>query len=254
MIKFVSMCDIKISLITVCRNAAGTIQHCIETVKQQSYAHVEYIIVDGNSVDGTQEIILKNKADQHFFISEADGGMYDAINKGIGYATGAVIGLLNADDYFAHEHVLRDIAKVFSLADPDLLYADLDYVDRKGKIIRRWRSGKYVREKFNRGWMPPHPTCYAKKKLFDDFGLYHPDYGSAADYELLLRLMYVNRVRVSYLNEVTVKMTIGGISNRSLQNRVMAWKCDFRAMKDNGLKNPFIGLVLKPLRKIGQFM
>lgn len=248
------MAEVRISLITVCRNAAGTIGRCMDSVIRQRYAHVEYIIVDGNSIDGTRELILSHKADSHFFISEGDKGMYEAVNKGIRHATGAVIGLLNADDYFADEHVLGDIAHVFSSVDPDLLYADLDYVNGKGKVIRKWRSGEYVPGKFNRGWMPPHPTFYAKKKLFDDFGLYNSDYGSAADYELMLRLMYLNGAKVSYLNRVIVRMQAGGVSNSSLYNRMMAWRSDFRAMKNNGIKNPAVGLLLKPLRKIGQFI
>lgn len=248
------MVGVKISLITVCRNAAGTIQRCIDSVSGQHYKHVEHIIIDGNSVDGTLELILKHKSDNYFFTSERDAGIYDAINKGIMRATGEVIGLLNADDYFADADVLGDIAGVFSSAGPDLLYADLDYVNGKGAISRRWRSGNYLPEKFNRGWMPPHPTFYARKKLFYDFGLYDAAYGSAADYELMLRFMYLKKAKVSYLNRVIVKMETGGISNKSLSNRMMAWHCDFKAMKNNHIKYPFLGIVMKPLRKIAQFI
>jgi glycosyltransferase involved in cell wall biosynthesis len=244
---------IKISLITVCRNAVGTIARCMDSVIRQDYAHVEYIIIDGNSVDGTREMILKSKSDTHLFISEEDGGIYDAINKGIKHASGAVLGLLNADDYFADEHALGQVANVFYSDDPDLLYADLDYVDGKGKVLRKWRSGNYVPDKFNRGWMPPHPTFYAKRQLFDNFGLYNSDYGSAADYELMLRFMYLHQAKVSYLKRVIVKMETGGVSNRNLCNRMMAWQADFQAMKSNGIKNPFIAVLLKPIRKITQF-
>lgn len=248
------MDDIKISLITVCHNAADTIQRCIDSVRGQRYAHVEHIIIDGNSIDGTLELILKNKSDNYFFTSESDSGMYDAVNKGIRQATGDVIGLLNADDYFADEYVLGDIANVFSSAGADILYADLDYINGKGGIVRKWRSGNYIPDKFNRGWMPPHPTFYAKKKLFDDFGLYNTGYGTAADYELMLRFMYLKKAKISYLNRVIVKMATGGISNKKLHNRVMAWQSDFKAMKNNHIKYPFIGIMLKPLRKIPQFI
>ena len=244
----------KISLITVCYNAAGTIERCINSVARQRYMELEYIIIDGGSVDGTRELILKHKAEDHLFISERDEGMYDAINKGILRAKGDIIGLLHADDYFADDRVLTDIADVFASEDPDLLYADLDYVNKKGAIVRKWRSGQYVPGRFNRGWMPPHPTLYVKKKLFDDFGLYNTDYGTAADYELMLRFMHFNRAKVFYLNKVIVKMRSGGQSNRSLGNRMLAWKHDFNAMVCHRIPFPLLGIVLKPLRKISQFL
>lgn len=247
------MVNIKISLITVSRNAVDTIQRCIDSVAMQTYRNLEYIVIDGNSNDGTWELILESKADIHFFKSEPDQGIYDAINKGIWLAKGDVIGVLNADDYFADAQVLGNIAGCFAEGNADVVYADLDYVDSMGSVVRKWRSGKYKYDRFNFGWMPPHPTFYAKRKLFNDLGLYNIDYGSAADYELMLRFMYLNRVTICYLNKVIVKMTVGGVSNRSFNNRLRAWQADFKAMKKHGIKVPLMSVVLKPLRKIGQF-
>lgn len=247
------MVNVKISLITVSYNAENTIQRCIASVAQQSYPNIEYIVVDGNSSDNTSQIIRDNLDHVRLFISEEDEGIYDAVNKGISRCTGEVIGLLHADDFLSNADVINDIAQCFMQDEPDLLYADLDYINPYGKIIRRWRSGPFRPHKFNWGWMPPHPTFYAKKRLYDRLGLYNPDYGTAADYELMLRFMYVNQPKVSYLKKVIVKMVSGGASNKSFNNRILAWKNDYRAMKYHQLNIPILGLVLKPLRKIAQY-
>ncbi|TKC60968.1 glycosyltransferase [Pedobacter hiemivivus] len=248
------MINVKISLVTVTYNAAKTIQQCIDSVARQTYKNVEYIIIDGNSSDGTADIIRQNKAHIHYFKSEADDGIYDAMNKGIMKSTGDVVGLLNADDYFANDNVISEIVASFVQNNADILYADLDYVNPNGKVLRRWRSGNYSPGKFNWGWMPPHPTFYAKREMFEQLGLYNSRYGTAADYELMLRFMHTNKAKVCYLNKVIVNMTQGGVSNQNLLNRIKAWRCDFRAMTNNNIGMPFLGLVLKPLRKVGQFI
>lgn len=248
------MRQIRISLITVTYNAADTLQRCIQSVIEQTYSNVEYIIIDGNSTDGTLNVISDNKKHIHIFNSDPDNGIYDAMNKGTMLASGDVIGILNADDYFADNDVLERIAQAFDTTDTDLLYADLDYVDKKGAVVRKWRSGEYRQEKFNWGWMPPHPTFYARKECFKRYGLYNLDYGTAADYELMLRFMYLKKVNVFYLNKVIVKMSVGGVSNKSYKNRIRACVCDFNAMKNNGIPAPFLGTFLKPARKIFQFI
>lgn len=245
---------VKISLVTITYNAVHTIQRCIDSVICQTHKNVEYIIVDGNSSDGTQQLIMNNIAHVHLFKSEEDQGIYDAMNKGIALASGDVIGMLNADDYFADANVLTEIASSFIQHKPDLLYADLDYVNDEGLIIRKWRSGNYIHNKFNWGWMPPHPTFYVKRELFNKLGLYNIGYGTAADYELMLRFMYSHKVNIFYLNKVIVKMLSGGISNKNFKNRFKAWKNDFKAMEQNNLNSPLLGAMLKPLRKIAQFV
>lgn len=244
----------KVSLITISYNSVATIQKCIDSVAKQTYGAVEYIIIDGNSVDGTQAIILKNKFHINYFKSEPDGGIYDAMNKGLSQATGDVIGMLNADDYFSDENALTEIMRSFAKYDPDILYADLDYVDEAGSVIRKWRSGNYARKKFNWGWMPPHPTFYVKRRLFDELGQYRLDCGTAADYELMLRFMYLNQKKVFYLNKVIVKMRTGGQSNQNFRNRLNAWKHDYNAMVYHRIRLPILGVVMKPLRKVFQFI
>lgn len=161
-IKFVAMFNVKISLVTITYNAATTIQRCITSVINQTYSNIEYIVIDGNSSDGTQQIVNKNRSHIHLFKSEPDLGIYDAMNKGISLCTGDIIGVLNADDYFANENVLSEIAQSFTRHDTEILYADLDYVNNQGRVIRKWRSGHYDHHKFDWGWMPPHPTFYVK--------------------------------------------------------------------------------------------
>lgn len=248
------MGSVKISLITVTYNAASTIEHCISSVIAQTYPHIEHIVIDGQSTDATPAIINKYKIHIHQYLSEPDYGIYDAMNKGIQMATGDVIGILNADDYFADENVLQDVAGAFELSDADIIYGDIDYVNKSNQIIRKWRSGAYKNGHFNWGWMPPHPSFYARRELFSQAGLYQPQYGSATDYELMLRFIHAKKFKVYYLNKVLVKMRTGGVSNKSINNRIKAWGNDYRAMKKNGILFPHISLFLKPLRKIIQYI
>ncbi|MDF2431911.1 MAG: hypothetical protein JWP44_1542, partial [Mucilaginibacter sp.] len=245
--------NLKISLITVSLNAESTISRCIESVITQTYKNIQYIIIDGGSNDSTISIIDKYKDFIDIFISEPDNGLYDAMNKGIRMADGKVIGMLNADDFFTDRNVISKIAGVFMAQNANILYADLDFINTRGDIVRKWRSGRYKHNMFSWGWMPPHPTFYCKRKLFDEMGYYDLEYGTAADYELMLRFMHFNKVNAIYLKEVTIMMQIGGISNKSFSNRVKGLLSDMKAMRNNGILFPFITLLLKPLRKIIQY-
>lgn len=244
---------LKISLITVVYNAGDTIEKCIRSVIGQSYTAVEFIVIDGGSTDGSLEIINKFKAHIHILVSEPDHGIYDAMNKGITLASGYIVGTLNADDFFADENVLSAVAQSFIHTNADIVYGNLYYVDFHGRVIRKWLSGQCGNNSFNWGYMPPHPTFYCKRLLFEKYGFYSLEYGSASDYELLVRFMHRFRASSFYLDKVMVKMRIGGISNSSLKNRIHAWRSDYRAMRENGIRFPLLALVLKPARKLGQF-
>jgi glycosyltransferase involved in cell wall biosynthesis len=245
---------LKISLITVTRNAESTIQRCIESVISQDYANVEYIVIDGSSTDGTLDIINLYKNSIVHFVSEPDKGIYDAMNKGIKIATGDVVGILNADDCFRDENVLSEVAEAFTSNEIDALYGNLEYVKPSGIVLRRWHSGKYNVNSFNMGWMPPHPTFYCNRLLFNKFGYYNLEFGTASDYELMLRFMYLNKLRVFYLNKLMVRMNTGGASNQTLSNRIHAWKNDFKAMGKNGVTIPHLCVIFKPLRKLSQYL
>ena len=243
----------KISIITVAYNAQNTIERCINSVLQQTFKNIQYIIIDGGSTDNTVKIINKYRANIDVFVSESDNGVYDAMNKGIALATGDVIGTINADDFFADNNVLYSIAKAFAEQDTAILYGNLDYIDPNDKVVRKWRSGKYRKGIFNWGWMPPHPTFYCKKSLFEKLGGYKLDYGSAGDYELMLRFIHRNNINAYYLNKVLIKMVVGGISNKSLRNRVQAMRFDLKAMRNNNIFLPMVTILFKPLRKVAQF-
>jgi len=245
--------DLIISLITVCYNAESTIDRCINSVLAQNNKNLQFIIIDGCSTDNTLKII--NQYQQHIslLLSEPDKGIYDAINKGIKLADGQIIGLLNADDYFADENILSDVAIAFKEHNVSIIYGDIDYVNQQGKITRQWRSGLYREGLFNWGWMPPHPTFYCRKSLFYQLGFYSLEYGTAADYELMLRFMHRNKTKAFYVEKIMVKMQTGGASNKNLGNRIRAFFSDFRAMKKNNILLPLVALVFKPVRKISQY-
>jgi glycosyltransferase involved in cell wall biosynthesis len=246
--------DLKISIITVSFNARAKIKHCIESVLAQSYSNIEYIIIDGGSTDGTSQVIDQYKQHIDFFVSEPDKGIYDAMNKGIALATGDIVGTLNADDVFADTGVLDDIAESFKLSGADIVYGNLIYIKPNGGVLRKWDSGRYKDGNFNWGWMPPHPTFYCKRQLFKRFGLYDPEFGTAGDYELMLRFIHLNKVTPFYLDRIIVNMGTGGVSNFSYRNRVLAWGFDLKAMGKNGVMFPLFAIVLKPCRKILQYI
>ncbi|WP_179415188.1 glycosyltransferase family 2 protein [Mucilaginibacter sp. E4BP6] len=246
------MQDIRVSLITVTYNAESTIERCIRSVIAQNYQNIEYIVIDGASTDSTLQIINRYAQNIKIIISEPDKGMYDALNKGIKLATGDIVGILNADDYFASDDILTDVATVFMHSNTDVLYGNLDFVDVNETIIRKWRTRAYKRGNFDWGWMPAHPTFYCRKSLFNSFGVYSLEHGTAADYELMLRFMHKTEVNAYFLDKVMVKMQCGGMSNKNPVSRIKAWRFDLKAMRKNGIKFPLIALIMKPLRKMGQ--
>lgn len=243
----------KVSIITVCYNAENTIERCILSVAAQLYSNIEYIVVDGASGDSTLTIINGNKKSIDVIVSEPDKGIYDAMNKGIALASGDIIGMLNADDTFTDNNAVTEIVAAFMSKEVDVVYADLNYLKQSGRVFRKWISGAYGHGLFEKGWMPPHPTFYCKRHLFTDFGNYRLDFGTAADYELMLRIIHTQKTRVFYINKVLVNMYIGGVSNNSYSGRIKVLFLDWKAMRINGLHYPFIALLLKRLRKIEQF-
>jgi glycosyltransferase len=245
----------KISIITVTYNSAATLEHTIQSVLLQDHADVEYIIVDGASTDDTLSVIRKYRHKIAHFVSEKDEGLYFALNKGIALATGDIIGILHADDFYTNDSVLTSVDGLMSAENADGFYADLYYVDSNNtdKIIRKWRSGKYREGKFLWGWMPPHPTFFVKKEVYQEYGMFNTKLRTSADYELMLRFIHKHKIKLAYLPEFIVKMRMGGQSNASMENRVKANKEDRKAWELNGVKPYFFTLALKPLRKIFQF-
>lgn len=243
----------KISVITVCYNAASTIKSSICSVIEQDYEDVEYLVIDGGSKDGTVELIKSYLPQIQHFISEPDRGIYDALNKGIALATGDVIGILHANDVFAERNTLTIVAESFLKKQPDAVYGNLVFINNKQQIVRKWLSRPCNRYLLELGWMPPHPALFIKKDIYNLYGNYRLDFSTAADYELILRFFYRARIKTVHVDRVFVKMLTGGISNKNFLNHVIGNINDFKAMKLHLLRAPFIAVLLKPLQKIFQF-
>ena len=234
----------RVSIITVVYNGADTLAEAIESVLGQTYPHIEYIIIDGASTDGTQAVVARYGKQVNQFISEPDRGLYDAMNKGIGRATGDVIGILNADDLYANTAVISEVVALMEQQKADAVYGDLVYAQRDSpeKVTRYWQAGTYKPGAFLRGWMPPHPTFFVRTSVYRQYGYFTISLRSAADYELMLRFIHKHQIRVAYLNQVMVIMRLGGVSNSSLFNRLRANREDRIAWQLNALKPGWLTL------------
>ena len=244
-----------LSIITPTYNSATTLIDTLQSVASQDYSNIEHIIVDGASQDDTLKIVA-DFPHVSKVISEPDGGLYDAINKGIKLASGDVIGILNSDDFFAHPNVLSTIAKAFDDQHTDCLYGDVVYVqaDDTSKIIRYYSSRHFHPQKFAKGFMPAHPTFYLKKKYYEQYGLHNTQYKIAADFELLLRMLYIHKLKYTYINQPLVHMRAGGISNASLQNRMLINKEILQACQEHHVHTNKAKLYLRYFRKAMEFV
>jgi len=215
---------------------------------------VEHIVVDGGSSDGTAEAIRKTGA-AVTLLQEPPAGIYPAINTGIRAASGEIVGILHADDFYPADDVLARVAGAFEDPAVDACYGDLCYVDRAdpSRVVRYWRAGEFRSGRFENGWMPPHPTFFVRRGIYEQFGPYREDLGTAADYELMLRLLVKHHLRVAYIPRVLVHMRSGGASNASLGARWRANRMDRAAWRVNGLRPYPWTTLAKPLRKVGQW-
>lgn len=245
---------IKISVITAVFNRAQTIGQALSSVQAQTWPHVEHVVIDGASTDGTVAILHSQRDRIAVLISEKDSGIYFALNKGLAHAKGNVVGLMHSDDFFADDRVLEKVAAV--LADPavDGVYADLDYVakDPPNRIVRHWRAGTYSRKSLALGWMPPHPTLFLRRSVIEQWGGYDTSFRIAADYDSILRYLGMGNIRLAYIPEVFVKMRVGGESNRSLARIIRKSREDYRALRKNDVGG-LVALFWKNFSKIGQF-
>ena len=246
----------KISIITAVLNGRNTIGDTIKSISDQVYKNVEHIIIDGGSTDETVEVIKRYINNTTKLISEPDKGIYDALNKGLRLSSGDIVGILNGDDFYAHEKVLEIVAGVFEKNNVDSCYGDLQYVDKIdiNKVTRYWKSSEYRHGKFKYGWMPPHPTFFVRREIYEKFGCFDTDFQIAADYELMLRFLERYTVSTHYIPEVLIKMRVGGVSNRSLKNLFIKSCEDYKAWKINNLHGGFHIILLKNLSKIAQFL
>jgi len=210
---------LKVTIITATFNSASTIADTIQSVNNQSYKDIEHIIVDGASADNTLEIIKNIPNRVKTKLSEKDNGIYDAMNKGILMASGEVVGILNSDDYYSSNKVIPSIVEIFGKnKDVGVVWGNLNIVDKKDVTVvkRRYNANSITPDSFNFGVMPPHPTVFVRKEVYDTYGTFNLKYKIAADYELLFRILVINKVKYLKLTESLVTMRSGGISTRNI--------------------------------------
>jgi glycosyltransferase involved in cell wall biosynthesis len=241
----------KITIITVCYNSADHIEDAILSVASQDYNDVEHIIVDGASKDGTVEILKKHE-ETVTWISEPDKGIYDAMNKGIVMSSGDIIGILNSDDFYYDEKVLSKVAEAFNDPQTDAVYGDLIFVDpaNLNRTVRTYSSAKWTPARFARGYMPAHPTFFVRKEFYEKYGLFEIDYQIAADYEMLIRLLYVHQLKYKYLPLTMVKMRKGGVSSNGFKSNIILNKEIVRACRKHGIKTNALKIYPKYFNKV----
>jgi len=244
----------KISVITATFNSADTIKDALDSVAQQSYSNIEHLIIDGQSKDTTLDIVKNYSNSKMHFRSESDSGIYDALNKGIIYSSGDVVGFLHADDVFESNGVLSTIAEAFSDPNVDAIYGDLIYVRKENiqQVVRYWRAGNYRKNSFYHGWMLPHPTLYVRRAVYEKYGGFNTSYRISADYDFIIRLLGEGRVSAVYLPEVLVRMRLGGISNNSIFSILRKSLEDLRVARTNGVGGIYT-VLFKNLSKLSQF-
>lgn len=247
----------KISLITVAYNSDKTIRDTINSVSSQTYKDIEYIIVDGLSKDRTVDIIREYEplfADKMKWVSEKDNGLYDAMNKGIHMATGDIIGILNSDDFFTSNNVIEKVISGFN-KDVDAVYGDVHFVksDNLQRCVRYYSSKIFKRSLMKMGFIPAHPSFYCRRECFEKYGYYKTDYKIAADFDLLLRFIYVNRIRIKYLPIDMVTMRLGGASTNGWKSRKIMMTEHIRSFKEYGIKTNRFILSLRYLYKITEY-
>lgn len=244
----------KVSIITACNALNNDLYDCIHSINSQTYNDIEHIFVDGTMSKGFRSVIEKESSRDFKIVEDNVKGIYPALNQGIKNCTGDIIGILHSDDFLASKHVISNIAKILSCDSIDLIYGDLDYVDKKSfaKHVRRWKSSAYNRMSFFMGWMPPHPTMYIKKSVYERVGTFSENYKISGDYEFILRSIFKNNMNAHYLSETLVKMRIGGASNRNFHQILKKMIEDHSIIMDYRLI-PVVTLLIKNIRKIGQF-
>lgn len=244
-----------VTIITASFNSALSIKTCLDSVVHQNYNDIEYLIIDGKSSDATLKIIKVYQQKFPFIklISEKDSGIYDALNKGVQLASGDIIGFVHSDDFLEFNDIIYHIVSMTKSENLDGVYGDLQYVDKSNtkKIIRSWKSCDFKPRLLKQGWMPPHPTLFLKKEVYEKHGLFDLSYRISADYDFLLRIFKDPELKFGYLPKVITKMRVGGASNKSLKNIIKKSKEDYRAIRINNIGN-FLTLARKNFSKIKQ--
>lgn len=243
----------KVSIITICFNSSETIFETIKSVNNQSYNFIEHIFIDGGSKDNTLEIIKNSSKRASTVISEKDDGIYNAMNKGLQHAKGEIVGFLNSDDILFDKETVNNIVLEFN-SKTDCVYGDLIFVNSENKTVRKWKSRKFKSGLFRYSWTPAHPTFYCRKSIYDKLGCYREDFSIAADVDLMFRFLEIHKIKSSYMDQIIVKMKIGGVSTQSIDSTFILSKEVFNSFKTNNYRYSkiayWIGKFYKALKQL----
>lgn len=245
----------KVSIITVSFNSGKTIKETIESVINQAYPNIEYIIVDGNSTDNTKEIIANYKSQISKYISEKDSGIYDAMNKGLAMCTGDIIGILNSDDIYLNSNVISDVVELFINTKANIVSTSISiFKDKPENIIRKYSATIWRKWMFRIAWQPPHPGFFVKKEVYQQVGNFDTKFRIAADFDFMLRCILIHKINVIKSSLVSVNMRAGGESQKSIKNIIKTNKEDHLSLKKNGFFSLEILMYLKYPLKMFQFV
>ena len=246
----------KSSIITVVFNGEKTIARAVESIYSQLGVDVEHIIIDGDSTDNTVSILKKYKEKISIFLSEPDHGIYDAMNKGVTLATGEIIGILNADDYYAANDVLSSILKLFESKDPDAIFGNVEYFDANKEAYskRVYRSSRFEPRKLCQGLMPAHPALFLQRRVYERFGLFNPKYKIAGDFDLIARIFKGNDLDYVSLDRVLTRMQTGGISTQGLKSTILLNREIMQSCRENQIPTNLLKIFSRYPRKLLEFL
>jgi glycosyltransferase involved in cell wall biosynthesis len=251
------MPDMKISVITVCFNSGRTIGETLRSVRLQTHPLIEQVVVDGGSTDDTLAVVAREGLPGLQLVSGPDRGIYDAMNKGLALATGEVLVFLNSDDQYASPDVLAHVAQALRAdAGLDAILGDVVFVDpsRPGKLVRRYRSGRFRPSLLAWGWMPAHPALFVRRRVFERVGNFRTDLRIAGDYDWIVRAFGSGALRYRHLDEVMVRMRTGGVSTGGWRNTLLLNQEVLRACRDNGIRTNWCMLLSKYPAKLLEFV
>ena len=246
----------KVSIITTTYNTGKTVEDTIKSVLDQTYPDIEFIIIDDESSDDTMKVVYKYKDKVTKIVEAKHSGIFGNLNKGMELATGESVGILNSDDFYVSSNVIETVVNEFKRTGVDCVWGDILVVDKDdtNKIIRNWKSSPYKEGEYQKGWHPPHPAFFAKREVYQKYGLFRTDLWTSADYESVLRILEKNKATSSYISKVLTKMRAGGSSSKGIYNWIRGNIGAYRAFKLNGLKISPLFIVRKPLYKLSQFI
>ena len=238
---------LKVSIITACLNREDTIAAALASVRRQSGADIEHIVVDGGSTDGTLDVLARHRTSFAKLIPGPDKGIYDALNKGIAAATGEIIGFLHSDDVYARNDVIGTVASRLESESLDALYGDVAFVpaDDTGRIVRVYSSRRFRPSRIAWGWMPAHPALFVRRSVYRQYGQFKTDYRIAADFEFVARIFSTGKLRYAYLPQVLVKMRLGGVSTRGWRSTLTLNREVLRACRENGIATNYFKILSK---------